>query len=66
MVKLQFRLVRKPYKNGRRIYLHEEVTLNFPKNLHEILRSLRDRKLEIKGYREDKKVHIILSDKEDF
>ncbi len=64
MVKLQFRVIRKPYKKGKQIYEYEEVTLNFPKDLHEILRCLRDRKLEIEGYKEGKKVHVILGEKE--
>jgi hypothetical protein len=65
MVRLQFRIVKKPYKNGLRVYTNEEVTLNFPKNLHELLRFLRDKKLEIKGYREGNKVHLILGDREE-
>ncbi len=65
MVKLHFRVVEKPYKKGLRVYRAEEVTLNFPKDLHELLRCLRDKKLEIKGYKEGKSVHIILSDRQD-
>ena len=65
MVKLQFRVIKKPYKNGQRVYEYGDVTLNFPKDLHELLRFLRYKKLEIKGYREGKKVHIIIGDRED-
>ena len=65
MVRLQFRIVKKFYKKGLRVYTNEEVTLNFPKDLHELLRSLRDKKLEIEGNKEDKKIHLILSDRED-
>jgi len=65
MVRLQFRIIEKPYKKGLRVYKHEEVTLNFPKELHELLRILRDKKLEIKGYREGNKIHLILGDKEE-
>ncbi len=65
MVRLQFRVVKKSYKKGLRVYAHEEVTLNFPRDLHELLRFLRDKKLEIKGYHEDKKIHLILSEKEE-
>ena len=63
MVRLKFRIVEKPYKNGLRVYKHEEVTLNFPKELHELLRGLCDKKLEIKGYREGNKIHLIFGDK---
>jgi hypothetical protein len=48
-----------------RVYKHEEVTLNFPKELHEVLRSFCDKKLEIKGYREGNKIHLLISDKEE-
>jgi hypothetical protein len=65
MVKLQFRVIENSYKNGQRVYFHGEVTLNFPKDLHELLRFLRYKKLEIKGYIEGKKVHIIIGDRED-
>ena len=64
MVKLHFRITKKPNKNGTRVYQSEEVTLNFPKDLHELLRFLRNKKLEIDGYKEGKKVHIILGDRE--
>lgn len=65
MVRLQFRIIEKSYKKGLRVYKHEEVTLNFPKELHELLRILCDKKLEIKGYAEGNKVHLILCYKEE-
>ena len=65
IVRLQFRIVEKSYKKGLRVYKHEEVTLNFPKELHELLRGLCDKKLEIKGYKEDNKIHLIFADKEE-
>jgi hypothetical protein len=51
-------MVPKPYKNGRIIYSHEEVTVNFPKNVHELLRFLGDRDVLFSGFREGKKVHL--------
>lgn len=65
LVRLQFRIVERLYKNGLRVYRHEEVTLNFPKELHEILKVLRGKKLEIKGYREGNKIHLILCGSEE-
>jgi hypothetical protein len=56
MVKLHFRIIEKSYKKGLRVYKHEEVTLNFPKELHELLRVLCDKKLEIRGFTEGNKV----------
>jgi hypothetical protein len=63
MVKLQFYIVEKPNKTGSRVGNYESVRLNFPKDLHELLRGLRDRKIEVKGYREGKTIHIILTEK---
>jgi hypothetical protein len=63
VVKLQFRVIRKRYKNG--VYKYEEVSLNFPKELHDFLRCLRNRKLEIKASREGKTTHIMLIDNQD-
>ena len=65
MVRLQFRMVEKSYKNRLRVYSHEEVTLNFPKELHDLLRVFCGKKLEIKGFREGNKVHLILGAKEE-
>jgi hypothetical protein len=65
MVRFQFRIVERTYKNGLRVYRHEEVTLNFPKELHELLRVLGGKKLEIKGYREGNKIHLIFGNKEE-
>ena len=65
LVRLQFRIIKKSYKNGLSVYKHQEVTLNFPKELHELLRFLSDKKLEIKGYREGNKVHLVICDKEE-
>ena len=65
MVRLQFRIVEKTYKKGLHIYMHEEVTLNFPKELHKLLRVLCDKNLEIKGYSEGGKVHLVLGYKEE-
>jgi len=63
MVKLQFRIIRKKYKH--RIHLTEEYTLNFPKDLHELLRFLRNRQVKITGKREGKTVYITLSENTD-
>jgi hypothetical protein len=58
-------LIERSYKNDLRVYRHEEVTLNFPKELHELLRVFSEKKLEITGYKEGNKVHIILGAKEE-
>ena len=63
MVKLQFSKIIKRYKNGKRVYKYEQISLNFPKELHEMMQCLRNRQLEIKASREDKIICIRLTDK---
>ena len=64
MVKLRFSKIIKRYKNGKRIYQYEQISLNFPKELHEMLQCLRNRHLEIKASRENKIFYMQLIDKE--
>jgi len=61
MVKLGFYIIRKRYKN--QVYENELVLLRFPIELHEILRCLRNRRLEIKATREGNTTHVMLIDK---
>jgi hypothetical protein len=61
MVKLGFYIIRKHYK--KQVYENELVLLRFPVELHEILRCLRNRRLEIKAAREGKTIHVMLIDK---
>ena len=61
MVKLGFYIIRKRYK--KQVYENELVLLRFPVELHEILRCLRNRRLEIKATREGNTTHVILIDK---
>ena len=63
MVKIGFYIVKKTYKGKERQY--EEVCLRFPKDLHEFLRCLRNRKLEISATREGKTTHIMLIDNQE-
>jgi hypothetical protein len=61
MVKIGFYVIRKEGKKGAREY--EEVYLRLPKELHEFMRCLRDRQLEIKATREGNITHILLIEK---
>jgi hypothetical protein len=65
VVKIQFRITKKRYKPGRKPYESEEVTINFPKDLHNLLRYLDGKKVALCGHREGKKVHLVLWDQED-
>jgi hypothetical protein len=61
MVKLGFYVIKKDGKKGVREY--EEVYLRLPKELHELVRCLRNRQLEIKATREGNVTHIMLIEK---
>jgi hypothetical protein len=63
IVKLRFSKIIKRCKNGKRVYRYEQVSLNFPKELHSMLQCLRNRQLEIKASRVDKIICIQLIDK---
>ena len=63
MVKLQFYTVERTNKNGSKVGNYETVRLTFPKNLHELLRGLRDKKIEVYGYQEGETIYIILTEK---
>jgi hypothetical protein len=60
MVRLGIYIVKKRYK--RNVYQYEEYSLRFPKELHDLLRCLANRELEIKASKEGKSIHIILID----
>ena len=62
MVKIHFRIKHKKYKNS--VYEYEAVSLNFPKELHDFLRCLRERQLEIKASRQGKTTHILLKERD--
>ena len=47
MVKLQFSIIRKRYKNGRRVYQYERVSLVFPSEFHDLMKQLRNRQLRM-------------------
>ena len=63
MVKLRFSKIIKRYKNGKRVYQYEQVSLNFPKELHQMLQRLRNHSIEIKVSQVDKIICIQLIDK---
>ena len=62
MVKIGFYVVKK--RGKKCVYEYEEVSMRFPKELHEFLRCLRYHQLEIKASREGKTTHIMLIDKQ--
>lgn len=62
MVKIGFYIIKKTGKRG--VGEYEEVYLRLPKELHEFMRCLRNRQLEIKATREGNITHIMLIEKQ--
>ena len=60
MVKLRFRVIKRVYKN--KTYLSEDYNLSFPKDIHELLRFLRNSKVTIAGRREGETVYITMAE----
>jgi hypothetical protein len=63
MVKLRFDKSKRRYKNGRRIYEYDRITLVFPREYHDILKPFRDMQLSIQVVRKDQSLSILLSEK---
>jgi len=63
MAKIRFRILEKKYKG--RVSTSEEVSVNFPKDLHELLRFLEEKSVKMKGRREGKTAVITIWDKDD-
>ena len=61
LVKIGFYVIKRHGKTGNHEY--EEVGMHFPKELHDFLRCLRNRELEIKATRKGNVTYIILIDK---
>ncbi len=62
MVKLRFRVVTSKYKGN--LYRHEECTVTFGKDLHEILRFLANRQVKITAKREGNAVYFTMTEKQ--
>ncbi|MCW4045218.1 MAG: hypothetical protein NWE94_06855 [Candidatus Bathyarchaeota archaeon] len=60
MVKLRYRVTHRKYKGET--YASEEYTLNFPKELHQLLSTLRNRQLKITAKKEGNTIHITLTE----
>jgi len=65
MVKLQFSIIKKRYKNGRRVYHYERVSLDFPREFHELMKTLRNRRLKMDVTQQGKTTNITLTECED-
>jgi len=62
MVKLRFDKSKRKYKNGRKIYQYNRITLVFPKEYHDLLKLLRDKELSIHVVKKDGSINISLSE----
>jgi hypothetical protein len=64
MVKLRFDKSIRRYKNNKKIYEYDRITLVFPQKFHELLKPLRDKKLSIYITRTDRGLNISLSEED--
>ena len=60
MVKLRFDKSKRRYKNGRKIYEYDRITLVFPRKHHSVLKPLRGKQLCIQVANKDGSVNILL------
>lgn len=63
MVKLRFDKSKRRYKNGKIIYEYDRITLVFPREFHDLLKSFRGKNLSIHVIRKDENLTILLSKK---
>ena len=61
-MKLRFDKSKRRYKNGRKIYEYDRITLVFPRECHDLLKSLRGKNLSIHVIRKDDSLSILLSE----
>ena len=62
MAKLRFDKSIRKYKNNKRIYEYDRITLVFPQKYHDLLKPLQDKKLSIYITRTDRDLNISLSE----
>ncbi len=62
MVKLRFDQSKRRYKNGRKIYEYQRITLVFPVEYHDMLKPLRNKQLSIQVNKKDANLNIELSE----
>jgi hypothetical protein len=60
MVKLRFDKSIRKYKNNKKIYVYDRITLVFPQKYHDMLKPLREKKLSIYITRTDNGLNISL------
>jgi hypothetical protein len=60
MVKLRFDKSKRRYKNGKIIYANDRIPLVFPREYHELLKSLQGKDLAIHVTRNGENVTILL------
>ena len=62
MVKLRFDKSKRIYKNKRKIYEYERITLVFPKKHHHLLKPLQGKQISVKVSQIDGNLNITLSE----
>lgn len=62
MVKLRFDKSKRRYKNGRKIYKYDRITLVFPTKYHDVLKSFREKQLSIRVVVNAESISILLTE----
>jgi hypothetical protein len=62
MVKLRFDKSKRRYKNGRKIYSYDRITLVFPREYYDLLKPFQGKKLAINIAKKDEALNISLSE----
>jgi len=60
VVKLRFRVIKRVYKN--KTYFNEDYNVSFPKDIHKLLRFLRNKNVTIAGRREEETLYITMTE----
>ena len=61
-LKLRFDKSKRKYKNGKKIYEYDRITLVFPREYHDLLKLLQGKQLSIHVTKKDGSLNILLSE----
>lgn len=62
-MKLRFDKTKRKYKNGRKIYNYDRITLVFPSKYHDLLKLFKGKQLLIQVTKRDETINISISER---
>lgn len=62
-MKLRFDKTKRKYKNGRKIYNYDRITLVFPSEYHDLLKFFKGKQLSIQVTKKEGTINISLSER---